>query len=359
MTPEPRHPVPLELPSPRGRARSYPWWGLVLGLLLGIFVGHPISMLAENFQDYVGNLAPLMPLSALYHSFHFSYMWPMVLFYALVWGIFGALLGYVLQRLQEQRLLVEMLHHEFELQVATLRHHYKNLAIGIRGFSERIRRRVAKLEDCLAQSSPRDCPICEEFREEVAVLERSVNVLNDTAQRLTTTLGQELVFLKALTRENLAPEARDLYPLVLAAVRDLTGLRFQDKGLQVEINGRPWQDCRDSLVFAFEPYAMEIILQNLLSNAMKFGDHVRVEIKEKGNWVQVAIGDNGPGFAVGRLKEQLLAPAERREADSTQLGLKVSLHLLEKSGGRLAVWSEPGAGATFILEVPKQPRTSS
>ncbi len=316
-------------------------------------------MLVQNIQDYVGKQAPLAPFTALYHSFHFSHMWPMMLLYAFAGGIFCAILGYVLQRLQEQRLLVEMLHHEFELQVATLRHHYKNLAIGIRGFSERIKHQVAKLEDCLAQCSQRDCPTYLEFREDVAALERSVDILNDTAQRLTDTLGQELVFLKALTSENLAPESRDLYPLVLAAVRDLTNVRFRDKGVQVEINGRPWQDCRDSLVFSFEPYAMEIILQNLLSNAMKYGDRVGVEVKEKGGWVQAAIHDNGPGLTVEELKERLLAPAERRQADSTHLGLKVSIHLLQKSGGRLAVWSEPGAGATFILEVPKQPRTSS
>ncbi len=72
----------------------------------------------------------------------------------------------------------------------------------------------------------------------------------------------------------------------------------------------------------------------------------------------MAIHDNGPGIPVAEIRKRLLAPADRREADSTQLGLKVSLHLLEKSGGRLLVWSEPGAGATFVLEVPRQPRRS-
>ncbi|MFA5112547.1 MAG: hypothetical protein WC443_14140 [Desulfobaccales bacterium] len=48
----------------------------------------------------------------------------------------------------------------------------------------------------------------------------------------------------------------------------------------------------------------------------------------------------------------LLTPADRRE-ESTHLGLKVSLHLLAKCGGRLGAWSSPGFGATFILEFPK------
>jgi signal transduction histidine kinase len=58
---------------------------------------------------------------------------------------------------------------------------------------------------------------------------------------------------------------------------------------------------------------------------------------------------------VDKLKDRLLAPADRHATESTHLGLKVSLHLIQKSGGRLFVWSQPGSGAEFILELPKQP----
>jgi signal transduction histidine kinase len=34
----------------------------------------------------------------------------------------------------------------------------------------------------------------------------------------------------------------------------------------------------------------------------------------------------------------------------------VSLHLLEKSQGRLMALSQPGDGATFMVEIPKRPR---
>jgi len=54
-----------------------------------------------------------------------------------------------------------------------------------------------------------------------------------------------------------------------------------------------------------------------------------------------------------KLKLNLLTPGDRREAESTHLGLRVSLHLLEKSGGRLSAWSAPEAGAIFIIEIPK------
>jgi len=57
------------------------------------------------------------------------------------------------------------------------------------------------------------------------------------------------------------------------------------------------------------------------------------------------------------LRQHLLIPGDRREAESTHLGIKVSLHLLEKYGGRLLAWSQPGAGAIFTIEFPKQAAT--
>ena len=131
-------------------------------------------------------------------------------------------------------------------------------------------------------------------------------------------------------------------------------MRFRDKAIQVEINGEPLEHCSGSLVFAFEPYAMEVILQNILSNSMKFGNHLQVEVSERDGWVRVGIRDNGPGLEAEKLKDRLLAPADRHTAESTHLGLKVSFHLIHKIGGRLFVRSKPGAGAEFIVELPKQ-----
>jgi signal transduction histidine kinase len=98
---------------------------------------------------------------------------------------------------------------------------------------------------------------------------------------------------------------------------------------------------------------MEVILQNIIGNAMKYADQIQIRVQEEGNKVVVEIQDNGPGLEVEKLRQHLLIPGDRREADSTHLGIKVTLHLLEKVGGRLSVWSRPGAGAKFIIEFPR------
>jgi len=327
-----------------------------LGALAGVFLGHPIAMVVQNIQDAIIAGAPLTPLTALGHSFHVIQMWPMTLLYSVAGGGVGALLGYVLQRLREHELLVELLHQEFELQVATLRHHYKNLAIGIHGFASRVRNKLMNLDNslraCLVEG---DCPTYEGLHPQLESLNHNVTILEEAAQRLTHTLEQELLFLKALTSSDLPAVSADFYPFLKHCVDDLLGLRFREKEIRVEINGQPAENCRDSMTFPFEPHTMEVILQNILANAMRHGDHIQIGVTDLSDRLRVEIRDNGPGIDVQELKRHLATSWERREAESTHLGLRVSIHLLAKIGGSLAAWSQPGAGATFSMEFPKRP----
>ncbi len=350
MKSEALKPVMLEPTIGHKKAPPLPWLGLLLGAVVGFLVVHPLSMLVRAAHDFIYSGAPLDLGPALLHSFH-AEMWPMMLLYTLLGALVGAILGIILKRLQENRQRLDTLHQEFELQVATLRHHYKNLAIGIQGFAGRVRRKLEGLEKQLHHCALDDSSV----HTECEALARNVEILEEASQRLTQTLGQELMFLKALTSESLVSGNMDVYPLLIHAIQDLLDLRFRDKHIQVEINGEPLEHCTKSLVFAFEPYAMEVILQNILSNSMKFGDHLQVEVSERDGWVRVGIRDNGPGLEVEKLKDRLLSPSDRHTAESTHLGLKVSLHLIHKSGGRLFVWSKPGAGAEFVMEFPKSP----
>lgn len=345
---EPQKPVLLEPAMGPAKIAPLAWLGLLLGAAVGFFVVHPISMLVRAAHDFIYSGTPLNLGSALLHSFH-AEMWPMMLLYTLLGALVGAVVGFVLKRLREQRQRLDTMHQEFELQVATLRHHYKNLAIGIQGFSGRVRRKLNDLEQRLRQCAIEDTPL----HQECEALSHNVEILEEASTRLTQTLGQELMFLRALTSESLEAGTMDFYPLLVHAVQDLLDLRFRDKNIRVEIDGQPPKESTGSLVFAFEPYSMEVILQNIVGNAMKYGDHIEVRVRERDGWVRIGIKDNGPGLEVQKLKNRLLTPAERQTADSTHLGLKVSLHLIHKSGGRLLVRSQPGWGAEFIIEVPK------
>jgi signal transduction histidine kinase len=274
--------------------------------------------------------------------------------YAIPGGTLGGILGVIFRRLKENRLGLEALHHDFELQVGALRHHYKNLTLGIEGFSKRIKRNMARLDEMVRHCASEECLIQSRFHADFELLANNLSILEDTAQRLNKKLGQEVRLLKALTTDTSEAQPREFYTFLKQNLQELMDLRFRGKKLQVEINGRPLKEFSEYLTFPFEPYSMEVILQNILSNAMKAGDHVRIDVRQANEWVQVMIRDNGPGLKVEKLKNYLLTPWDRQELESTHLGLKVSLNLLQRNGGQMAVGSQPGGGAVFALEFPNQ-----
>jgi signal transduction histidine kinase len=354
MKPEQDEPTPLSIAAPKGSSPVYPWIGLLVGAGVVVLLGYPLVLVINHFHDHYICGLPLTLSQAILRGLT-PRMWPFMLLYALSGGLAGLIVGLVFRRIQENRLRLDNLHHEFELQVTTLRHHYKNLALGIQGFSYRLKRKAVNLEDYFLACARDDCRIYDQFYQDFKSLQQSVEILEGTSQRLTHTLGQELLFLRALTSNTPAVEPREFYAFLERCLQDLLDLRFRDKPLRVEINGLPLGEPQESLIFFFDPHIMEVILQNILSNAMKHGDHIQIRVKEKPDKVYLEVEDNGPGLDIGELHRMLLAPTRSRDAESTHLGLKVTLHLLEKCQGRLLAFSEPGKGAVFILEIPKQP----
>jgi signal transduction histidine kinase len=346
-------PRPLRLERPRRplAAWSYPVWGFCLGAIVSVLVGHPLSMVVLSFQEYIYGQTSFNLLPRILISFT-PHMWPMMTLYALSGGVFGTILGQIYGKLKEHQKQIETLHQEFELQVASLRHHYKNLTIGIEGFSGRISRKVTGLAQRIREKHGNQCAIENCYCHVLGGLEQDVGTLVDTSKRLSETLGRELTFLKALTSGSLAPMPHDLYPVIVGAIKDLLEVRFRGKEIKVEINGIPYAECRESLVFDFESVTMKVILENILSNAMKYGDHIQITVAATNGEVQIAILDNGPGLDVEEMRKQLLVPRDRRESGSTQLGLRVTLHLLEKCGGRLLFSSQPEIGSNFTLAFP-------
>jgi signal transduction histidine kinase len=347
MTDEQMQPERLELPF----HRSHLWPYLALGALLGagieMLVILPLDAVFRNLFEYIFAGNPIRLHYALAHLARPG-EWPAV---SLTGFILGAALGFVFYRLKENQKRLQGLRQEFEIQVAALRHHYKNLALGISGFSSRARRKLEKLQPQLL-----DCALPDsDIKGEIDALEQSVTILAEASQRLTRSLTEELQFLKALQSNGLTPASQDFFPVLRHAIQELLELRFREKEIRVEINGQPLEKPCAPVVFAFEPYTMEVILQNILSNAMRCGDLIQVRVTEHSGRLLVEICDNGPGIDISAIKRNLVCAEERRNAESTQLGLRVTLHLLEKCGGQLFALNKTGAGATFILEFSQQP----
>ena len=104
----------------------------------------------------------------------------------------------------------------------------------------------------------------------------------------------------------------------------------------------------------------EIILRNLLTNAVKFsnkGGVIEVTANVEQNYYKVAVSDNGVGM--DRETIEKLFASEIVESDwgtegekGTGLGLSLCKEFIEKHNGKISVESEPGKGSTFYITIP-------
>ena len=115
----------------------------------------------------------------------------------------------------------------------------------------------------------------------------------------------------------------------------------------------------DLLVRA-DPDDVRRILANLLDNASRYGGpgvHIRVVTSGSEREVEVDVIDDGPGISAadaGRIFEPFFrVDSDATSPDGTGLGLALARSLAERNGGHLTVESEPEAGTTFRLTLPR------
>ena len=112
-----------------------------------------------------------------------------------------------------------------------------------------------------------------------------------------------------------------------------------------------------------ERLPLQQVFQNLIANALKHGGpQVRVEVtgRDAGDWWEFRVSDNGPGIPPefhDRIWGIFQTLQPRDEVEGTGIGLSLVKKLVEAQGGRVAVASAPGRGATFSVWWPK--RTAS
>jgi len=118
------------------------------------------------------------------------------------------------------------------------------------------------------------------------------------------------------------------------------------------------------LVVEGDPYRLSQVLNNLLSNALKFTNegHINIttgirEHDELDVMVEITIQDTGIGIGKDQLRtifepfEQADATISRRYG-GTGLGLTISKNMVEMQDGELLVHSEEGKGSAFTIRVP-------
>jgi signal transduction histidine kinase len=111
--------------------------------------------------------------------------------------------------------------------------------------------------------------------------------------------------------------------------------------------------------FFTSPTRVEIILNNLISNAMKYADlrktdpNIEVRVKTTSKVAEIRIIDNGEGIPTDA-KPKIFDMFYRASANGigSGLGLYIVKEAIEKVGGSIVVYSEYGKGTEFVVEIP-------
>jgi PAS domain S-box-containing protein len=120
------------------------------------------------------------------------------------------------------------------------------------------------------------------------------------------------------------------------------------------------QVSQDIFVFA-DVYMFQSILQNLVSNAIKFsnsGGKVTVLAEEDNNVVNISIVDTGIGISQADIEKIFKLDIQHttlgtENEKGTGLGLIICKELVEKNGGKIWIESEIGNGTKFFVKLPK------
>jgi signal transduction histidine kinase len=107
----------------------------------------------------------------------------------------------------------------------------------------------------------------------------------------------------------------------------------------------------------WDPGRIEQILEALVANALKYGrgQPIEITVDARGATGLLGVRDHGIGIAPedqARIFERFERAASARHYGGLGLGLWIVRQVVEAHGGRIRVESAPGAGSSFVVELP-------
>ncbi|MFC8081034.1 ATP-binding protein [Streptomyces sp. NPDC057307] len=130
------------------------------------------------------------------------------------------------------------------------------------------------------------------------------------------------------------------------------------------IDARAWLDAVEldaerGMMARLDPRRLDVILANLIGNALKHGGSpVRVSVRSVGGELVIEVRDNGPGIPEAVLPHVFdrfyKASASRPRSEGSGLGLSIAMENAHIHGGDITAANAPDGGAVFVLRLPHE-----
>ncbi|MEM7105224.1 MAG: ATP-binding protein [Bacteroidota bacterium] len=155
----------------------------------------------------------------------------------------------------------------------------------------------------------------------------------------------------------LEEQAESLFPLVRRIISSFES-HAQREGIELTFD----YQVEEGLQLQLDRIKLQNMLNNLLSNAIKFtpsGGQINVTVQDKTNAILFSVKDTGRGITPNDLphvfdrfyqSEEENVPTE----GGTGIGLAFCKELATVMEGKIWVESQPGAGSTFFVELPRK-----
>lgn len=182
-----------------------------------------------------------------------------------------------------------------------------------------------------------------------------ISIIHDSANKLLSLINQILEFRKVETQNK---ELCVLRGNISKLVKEI-GFSFkelsQNKNVDIEIN-----ICKDEMIMYFDPNIITIIINNLMSNAIKYTQEGKIILslsEEEINGINhtlIKVSDTGYGIsedALPHIFERYYQAKGKHQASGTGIGLSLVKSLADIHEAEITVDSKLNIGSVFTLSL--------
>ncbi|GHV73988.1 two component sensor kinase [Spirochaetia bacterium] len=177
-----------------------------------------------------------------------------------------------------------------------------------------------------------------------------IKTIIEASQKLSV-LVSNILKLNKLENQEIIPKGN---PYNLSEQLRRCALLFEESWERKEIT---FNAELDEAVIAYDAHMLELVWNNLLSNALKFtekGGAIELKAKIQDGIVLVSLKDSGCGMdekTVKHIFEKFYQGDSSHAREGNGLGLALVKKVMEITGGEILVDSRPGQGTKFIVKL--------